>query len=120
MSEQCVKHHFDMAEGQCRRCGYLFCGRCLVFSRGPSKPPYCLSCAVAAAGIRSNAGNIPIASRRELRQAEKLRRKAERAEAKGRRQNATPDAEPAQPGVIPAPSHPVPSRSPAAGWHHVA
>ncbi len=121
MAEQCVKHHFDMAEGQCRSCGYLYCGRCLVFAKGPSKPPYCLSCAVAAAGIRSNAANTPIASRSELRRAEKERRRAERASEKASRR-AQPDVPEAgaRPGVIPAPTKPIPSRSPAAGWTHVS
>ena len=121
MSEQCVKHHLDMAEGRCRHCGYSFCSRCLVFAKGPTKPPYCLNCAMAAAGVRSSAANRPIASKAELRRLERDRRRAERAEAKAqRRAPETRTDEVPPPGVIPAPRYPVPSRSPAAGWGHTS
>ncbi len=124
VSDQCVKHSFDMAEGQCGSCGYLFCGRCLVYAHGPKKPPLCLSCAMAAGGVRSTAANTPIASKSELRKAQKERRRAERRAAKAAKEKRRSTPEPPEegdgrPGVIPAPTRPVPSRSPAAGWNRV-
>ena len=53
-----------------------FCGECLVYSFGPKKPPFCIPCAVAAAGIRTNAGNRPVVDARELKQLHKERRSA--------------------------------------------
>jgi hypothetical protein len=76
MQGRCDKHLFEGAEDQCGKCGYEFCGECLVYSFGPKKPPYCIPCAVAAAGIRNNAGNRPIADSRELKQLRKERRSA--------------------------------------------
>ena len=32
-----------------------FCADCLVYSFGPNKPPYCVSCALGASGVRANA-----------------------------------------------------------------
>lgn len=108
MSEQCVKHHFDMAEGQCRSCGYLFCGGCLVFPGGPSKPPFCINCAMVKGGVRSTAGNVPLTSPRDIRRLEKDRKRSARMAAKAERKAApqTPSEQP--PGVIPAPLHPIP------------
>jgi hypothetical protein len=74
MQGRCDKHLFDGAEDRCGKCGYEFCGECLVYSFGPKKPPFCIPCAVAAAGIRNNAGNRPIAGAGELKQLRKERR----------------------------------------------
>ncbi len=118
MSDTCVKHHFDMAEGQCLACGYLFCGRCLVFAKGPSKPPYCLNCALTAAGVRSTAANRPLMSPRDIKRMDRERKKSEKVAAKAARKAGAPEPAPAppSPGVIPAPTRTIPSRSPAAGW----
>lgn len=79
MSEtRCFKHSFEVAEASCRNCGYDFCNECLVYAFGPNKPPYCVSCALAAAGVRSNAGRRPAMSKKEMRRRERERRKAER------------------------------------------
>ncbi|HEY5154505.1 MAG TPA: hypothetical protein VIJ47_07215 [Acidimicrobiales bacterium] len=67
MEERCAKHQFEAAEGVCRTCGYDFCGECLVFSFGPNKPPYCLACALTASGVRSNAANPPLRTKREIK-----------------------------------------------------
>ena len=67
MEERCAKHQFEAAEGVCRTCGYDFCGECLVFSFGPNKPAYCLSCALTASGVRSNAANQPLRNKREIK-----------------------------------------------------
>jgi hypothetical protein len=48
----CNRHPFDQAAGSCRACGREFCSTCLVYSFGPKKPPYCVPCALEAAGVR--------------------------------------------------------------------
>jgi hypothetical protein len=76
MQGRCDKHLFEGAEDRCGKCGYEFCGECLVYSFGPKKPPFCIPCAVAAAGIRTNAGIRPMADQRQLKQLKKERRSA--------------------------------------------
>ena len=75
MQGRCDKHLFEAAEDRCGRCGYEFCGECLVYSFGLKKPPLCIPCAVVAAGIRSNAAP-PEADARERKQLRKERRSA--------------------------------------------
>lgn len=81
----CEKHGFEFADAMCRRCGHWFCSTCLVYAFGENKPPYCVSCAILAAGVRSNAGHIPRTSGREIKRQLKAQRKAERAAAKAAR-----------------------------------
>lgn len=106
MQGRCDKHLFEAAEDRCGKCGYEFCGECLVYAFGPKKPPMCIACAVAAAGVRSTAGNRPVADARELRALKKERRSAFR---RARRQPVaaeTPDEElieSALPQVAPSP-----------------
>jgi hypothetical protein len=50
--DRCGIHAFDRADGRCRSCGDTYCADCLVYPKGPSRPPYCLRCALVAAGIR--------------------------------------------------------------------
>jgi len=88
MQGRCDKHLFEAAEDRCGKYGYEFCGECLVYSFGAKKPPFCIACAVAAAGIRSNAGLRPIADARELKALRKERRSQAR---KARRQPALPE-----------------------------
>ena len=79
MQEQrCVRHSFEISENCCRNCGHDFCNECLVYAFGPNKPPYCVSCALAAAGVRANAANRPAYSKRELRRRQKEQRKQQR------------------------------------------
>lgn len=52
MVDTCVKHSFELATDVCRSCRNSYCAECLVYSHGPKKPPYCVTCALAAAGIR--------------------------------------------------------------------
>ena len=87
MQGRCDKHLFESAEDRCGRCGYEFCGECLVYSFGLKKPPLCIPCAVVAAGIRSNAAP-PIADSRERKQLRKERRSAFR---RGRVGLSTPE-----------------------------
>ena len=51
----CQKHPFDKGIGACQVCNWDYCVECLVYPHGASHPPYCVSCALAAAGVRSNA-----------------------------------------------------------------
>jgi hypothetical protein len=48
----CGVHHFDRAAGRCRTCGDAYCGDCLVYPHGPRRDPYCVRCALVAAGVR--------------------------------------------------------------------
>lgn len=60
----------------CRHCSAWYCNECLVFSFGPNKPPFCIACALAASGVRSNATRGPSLSRREMKRREKAAAKA--------------------------------------------
>jgi hypothetical protein len=53
MASSCTVHSFDESVGECRACHAAFCADCLVYSHGPDKPPYCIPCAITAAGVRS-------------------------------------------------------------------
>jgi hypothetical protein len=78
---RCFLHSFEPAEARCRNCGSEFCNECLVYAFGAAKPPFCVGCALAAAGVRANAGRPPTMSRRDLRRMEKERRREERRKA---------------------------------------
>ena len=54
-SAQCDKHLFEEATGMCRNCRRPFCPDCLVYAQGPNKAPFCIPCALTAAGVRSTA-----------------------------------------------------------------
>jgi len=77
MEGRCERHLFDQAIDLCGRCGAEFCNDCLVYSFGPKKPPFCLPCAVEAAGVRSGAGSRPM-SRKEQKQFAKQREALQR------------------------------------------
>jgi hypothetical protein len=79
MDVRCDRHGFELAEDTCRNCGFSFCAECLVYSFGRKQQPFCVSCALAAAGVRSNAARQPAMSRKELRRQAKERKKAEKA-----------------------------------------
>jgi hypothetical protein len=76
----CNRHSFELAENVCCRCGLPFCHDCLVYPRGPKKPPFCVGCAISAAGVRSSARSQSNLSRREVKR--RVR------EAKGMQQQA--------------------------------
>lgn len=80
MDERCTKHAFEYAEDICRNCGWEFCSECLVYAFGPNEPPLCLNCALAKAGVRSNAQMPPARSKRELRKREREFRKRKKSE----------------------------------------
>lgn len=82
MDGRCDKHQFEPSERTCRSCGGQFCQDCLVYSHGHRKPPYCVSCALAAAGVRSSAQRHASVSKRTLRKQLREERKTLRAAAK--------------------------------------
>jgi hypothetical protein len=124
---RCERHPFELADGYCTTCGHAFCEPCLVFPFGPKKKPFCVSCAIAAAGVRRNAA-LPVArSSREIKELARQRRRAEKLERLEqqtvRKRNEAPAAEPKPkpaPGVIPAPQPrtggPLPQRTSPAFW----
>lgn len=79
MEGNCIKHQFEPAADLCRTCGNAFCTECLVYSFGAHEPPFCVACALAAAGVRSNAARQPTLSRRELRRQVRQRHKEAKA-----------------------------------------
>lgn len=46
----CRLHPSATAAGTCRTCRDEYCADCLVYSFGPAKPPFCVHCALVAAG----------------------------------------------------------------------
>ena len=75
MQGRCEKHLFETAEDRCGKCGLEFCTECLVYSFGPKRPPFCIPCAVSAAGIRSGSGRRGM-PRREAKRLERERKHA--------------------------------------------
>jgi hypothetical protein len=71
LDDHCARHQFEVAVGRCRQCGHVFCSECLVFSFGERQPPFCVPCALAAAGVRSTAGRPPALPRKELKRRQK-------------------------------------------------
>lgn len=51
----CQRHMEELSAGECRSCHGSYCARCLVYSFGPKKPPFCVGCALRASGVRSGA-----------------------------------------------------------------
>jgi hypothetical protein len=78
MEERCIRHQFEPVADFCRNCGDGYCPECLVYSFGRNEQPYCVSCALAAAGVRSNAARPATKSRKEIRRQAKERKKAEK------------------------------------------
>lgn len=108
MDGRCYVHGFELAENHCRNCGMQFCSECLVYAFGANKPPYCISCALAASGVRSNAARRPSMSKREIRKMEKERRKAEQTKSSGPKVevSAVEVPAPSSPEVAPEPDNP--------------
>jgi hypothetical protein len=50
-TDHCRTHRDERSAGTCRTCLHEFCDHCLVYAFGRSKPPYCISCALEAAGV---------------------------------------------------------------------
>ena len=77
----CVRHQFEEAVDRCRVCDEPFCTECLVYAFGAEHPPYCVNCALSAAGVRVRGARPPKVSRRELRRREKEAAARAKAEA---------------------------------------
>lgn len=82
MDGHCEKHVFEATEGLCRTCGGEFCGDCLVYAYGRKKPPYCVSCALSAGGVRSSAARPQVRSKRQMRREMKEHRRRAKVTAK--------------------------------------
>jgi len=81
----CMRHYEEPVVAYCRTCTRPYCSRCLVYSFGPDKPPFCVGCALNASGVRNKNKPIPVAAQAAPgpdRRAERAQRKAEKAEAK--------------------------------------
>jgi hypothetical protein len=90
MLDSCSKHPHEIGVALCRRCGGSWCASCLVYSFGPKKPPYCMSCAMVAGGVRTSAA-LPAMPKRQI----KAQMRALKAEAKAEAKAAAqPVAEP--------------------------
>lgn len=92
MDGRCERHLFDRAIDRCGRCGLEFCQTCVIYPFGNRKPPYCLPCAVEAAGVRSGAGSGRAMSRRERKQLERERQAGDLVGV-GRDRTAVPAAD---------------------------
>jgi hypothetical protein len=83
LDERCARHQFEAAVDRCRQCGNTFCGECLVYAFGEKQPPFCIPCALAASGVRSNAARQPAMAKKELRRRQRAEaRIAEEAEVR--------------------------------------
>ncbi len=71
MDERCARHQFEAGIDRCRECGHAFCGECLVYSFGERQPPFCIPCALAASGVRSNAARTPALPKKEIKRRQK-------------------------------------------------
>ena len=56
--QHCLRHMEEPSTAQCRSCQGTYCNRCLVFSFGPRKPPYCVGCALHASGVRPGSRKV--------------------------------------------------------------
>ena len=107
----CVRHYEEPMEARCRACQRTFCSRCLVYSFGPNKPPYCVGCALSASGVRSTklAHAAAVAEPTEARpdrRTERAERRAAKAEARAMRKAAKRsemDDVPERSSAVPAP-----------------
>ncbi len=81
MGKLCSRHPFECADNVCSKCGASYCFDCLVYPKGPKKPPLCVNCTLTAAGVRANAKNAPSLSKRQIKkQAKELKRQRRRSD----------------------------------------
>lgn len=81
----CMRHYEEPVVAHCRTCNRPYCSRCLVYSFGPDKPPYCVGCALTASGVRSKPTAVTVVAEAPPtadRRVERAQRRAEKAEAK--------------------------------------
>lgn len=107
----CVRHYEEPMEARCRACQRTFCSRCLVYSFGPNKPPYCVGCALSASGVRSTklahaSAPPPDEEVGTDRRTERAARRAAKAEARAMRKAAKRgevEETPERTSAVPAP-----------------
>lgn len=90
MLESCGKHPHEMGVALCRRCGDSWCSSCLVYAFGPKKPPYCMSCAMVAGGVRTAAAQPSMPRKLARAQAKAMRAEARTAAKATKAAGATP------------------------------
>jgi hypothetical protein len=100
MLDSCSKHTHEMGVALCRRCGGSWCSSCLVYAFGPKKPPYCMSCAMVAGGVRTAAAR-PAMPKRQLKAQMRAVKQQAKAEAKAAARAEAPEAPEAEPEVSP-------------------
>jgi hypothetical protein len=100
-STGCIRHQFEKAVDRCRKCDEAFCAECLLYAFGESQPPFCMSCALAASGVRVKGARPTRVSRREVRRREKAAKEAARQAALGPEGPNSPE------WSAPAPGQPV-------------
>jgi hypothetical protein len=49
---RCPVHDLADVSARCRSCGGAHCNECLVYPFGRRRAPYCVNCALVAAGAR--------------------------------------------------------------------
>jgi hypothetical protein len=91
MLESCGKHTHEMGVALCRRCGGSWCSSCLVYAFGPKKPPYCMSCAMVAGGVRTTSA-LPAMPRRQLKAQMRALKAETKAQAKAAARAEVPEA----------------------------
>ena len=80
----CVRHYEEPVTAHCRTCQRPYCGRCLVYSFGPKKPPFCVGCALSASGVRNTSVSpmAPVQHAAPDRRIERAQKRAEKTAAK--------------------------------------
>lgn len=102
MPHSCADHPSLRAAGACGQCGHLFCDDCLVYPFGDARPPMCVACALAAAGVRKKKSARP-KLRRSVARSRHAAFAAEQAEvaAHATEQTARQEAEAAAAALVP-------------------
>ena len=111
----CMRHYEEPVVAHCRTCARPYCSRCLVYSFGPDKPPFCVGCALNASGVRNKNKPIPVATAAAPgpdRRAERAQRKAEKAEAKANARALKRAAKRGEADPVAAPDAPRPTNVP--------
>ena len=90
--DSCAKHPHETGKAICRRCGDAWCDDCLVYSFGQKKPPFCMSCAMVAGGVRT-ASTRPALGRREVKALQKAAKAEAKAAAKAAKGQSADDRE---------------------------
>ncbi|WP_426570863.1 hypothetical protein [Aquihabitans sp. McL0605] len=105
-----MRHYEEPVVAHCRTCNRPYCSRCLVYSFGPKKPPFCVACALSASGVRNTtkttvaaAAPAPTADRR----VERAQRRAEKSQAKATSRATKRAVKLGQVGVFPEEPRPT-------------